>query len=53
MEGYFCSCVCMVYVYQKKILTHSKLIIRVHFSLPYRSGVLEALNIVGLIEAKK
>lgn len=40
-------------VYQQKIMTHSKLIIRVNFSLPHRSGVLEALNIIGLIEAKK
>lgn len=43
----------ILYEYQQKIVTHSKLIIRVNFSLPHRSGVLEALNIVGLIKAEK
>lgn len=49
---FLCMCLC-VYVYQQKVVTYSELIIRVHFSLPHRSGILEALNIVGLIEAKK
>lgn len=49
--SYLCMCLC-VCVYQLKIVTHSKLIIRVHFPPSHRSGILEALNVVGFVKAK-
>lgn len=49
----FLCTVCVSISVCVQTVTHNKLIIRVHFSLPHRSGVLETLNIIGLIEAKK
>lgn len=46
---YVFMCVCA----PEKTVTHSKFVVRIHFSLPHRSGVLKPLNVVGFIEAKK
>lgn len=32
-------------------ITHSELIVGVHWSFPHRSGIVETLHIVGLVEA--
>lgn len=32
-------------------ITHGKLIVGVHWSFPHRSGIVETLHIVGLVEA--
>lgn len=34
-------------------MTHSKLIVGVYRSFPHRSGVVETLHVVGLVEARR